>query len=128
MSEDDREYYNQFATDATEAYQRQMVEYRATGGFTPCEEFVKLPEVNVWVRRKEKQNGLEKEIGSYANLVFPKRPARLDEAYEEREVRSKFKRKLKLKGLINEDGTLKDGLDFEEMLDEERKAKKQKQS
>jgi hypothetical protein len=37
----------------------------------------------------------------------------MDADYERTEEHSKVRRKRKLKGLLNEDGTLKDGLDFE---------------
>ena len=75
----------------------QMIEYRATGRYTPNDAFIKLPDVNVWVRRKEDQNDLEREICTYEKLVFPRRPPSMDEAYEMREERSKFRRKLKQK-------------------------------
>lgn len=119
MSALDRAYYNTFAIDAKREYEQQVVEYRATGSFTPSTEFGKLEGVNVWVRRKF-QNGLEREISAYSTCLFPKRPKEMDEAYEKREERSKLKRKLKLKGLLNDDGSLKKGLDFEVLLEEER--------
>jgi hypothetical protein len=123
MNEDDRIYYTHFAQDARREYEKQVIEYRATGKYTPSSEFVKLPDVNVWVRRR-RQNGLEREISDYESCQFPKRPASMDKAYEKREVRSKLKRKLKLKGLWSDDGTyLKNGLDFETLLEEERQSK-----
>jgi hypothetical protein len=102
-----------------------MIEYRATGSFTPNQEFVKLPDVNVWVRKPSKRNGLEQEICVYETLMFPKRPPSMDEAYSQREQRSLFRRKLRLKGLENKDGTLKDGLDFEELFRENQSKKTQ---
>ncbi len=126
LTDDERKYYNRFASDARDEYDRQMVEYRATGTFTPIQEFMKLPEVNVWVRKPSKRNGLEQEICQYETMIFPKRPPSMDEAYAERERRSLFRRKLRVKGLENSDGTLKDGLDFEELF-HEHQAKKSKQ-
>ena len=121
MTEDDRNYYNDFAMDAKREYEHQVIEYRATGSFTPSKEFSKIDDVNVWIRKQKAfQNKLEREISNYDTCLFPKRPPQLDRAYEEREERSKLKRKLKVKGLVNDDGTLKDGLDFEELLQEGR--------
>lgn len=118
LSEEERTYYNQFANEAQEVYNRQMIEYRATGTFTPHEEFIKVPGANVWVRQPSKQNALEQEICQYETMVFPPRPPSMDEAFEERQRRGIFRRKLRLKGLMSPDGTLKDGLDFEELYQE----------
>ena len=127
MGDDDRAYYNTFANEATKEYNRQLTEYRATGTYTPSTRFCKLEGSNIWVRHvgddSIKSISLEEEIRSYPSCSFPKRPAALDEAYERREERSVLKRKLKVKGLLNEDGTLKDGLDFEELLQKEREKK-----
>ena len=124
MSEEDRNYYAEFASEAKQEYEKQLIEYRATGSFAPSKYFDRLDGVNVWVRRDERlQNGLEREISQYATCQFPKRPPEMDKAYEEREERSKLKRKLKLKGLLNPDGSLKNDLDFEQLLQEERAKK-----
>jgi hypothetical protein len=125
MGEEDRNYYNDFAVDAKREYEQQVVEYRATGTYTPSKEFDKLEGVNVWVRRHF-QNGLERELCKYTTCHFPKRPPEMDEAYERREERSKLRRKLKLKGLLNEDKTLKNGLDFEELLEQDRQLRAKK--
>eukprot|EP00980_Cylindrotheca_fusiformis_P022958 scaffold9951_cov146-Cylindrotheca_fusiformis.AAC.2 len=119
MAEEDRIYYNNFATEARKEYERQVIEYRATGSYTPSLKFSRLEGTNIWVR-KHIQNGLEKEISQYTTCQFPKRPPTMDEAYERREERSIFRRKLKQRGMVNEDGTLKNGLDFEELLQKER--------
>jgi len=75
---------------------------------------------NVWIR-KDFPTPLEKEISSYETIHFPKRPPKLDKEYEEREMRSTVKRKLKLKGLLGEDGeTWKKGVDFEAEVEKER--------
>ena len=112
------EHTQQFANDARDEYNKQMIEYRATGSFTPNAEFVKLSNANVWVRKETNRNDLEKEICSYETVVFPKRPPSMDEAYALREQRGIFRRKLRLKGLENSDGTLKNGLDFEVLFKE----------
>ena len=113
-----RRFCAQFSNDARDEYNRQMIEYRATGSFTPNTEFVKLSNVNVWVRKEANQNDLEKELCSYETVVFPKRPPSMDEAYALRTQRSIFRRKLRLKGMENPDGTLKNGLDFEVLFKE----------
>ena len=130
LSEVERNYYNQFANEAQETYNRQMIEYRATGTFTPHEEFIKVPEANVWVRQPMKQNALEREICQYETMVFPVRPPSMNEAFEERQRRGIFRRKLRIKGLVNPDGTLKNGLDFEELYQEHlaKEAKKSKET
>lgn len=130
LSEEERNYYNRFANEAQETYNRQMIEYRATGTFTPNEEFIKVPGANVWVRQPNKQNALEREICQYETMVFPRRPPHMDEAFAERQRRGTFRRKLRLKGLENPDGTLKDGLDFEELYQEHlaKEAKKSKEA
>ncbi|CAJ1944413.1 unnamed protein product [Cylindrotheca closterium] len=126
MSEEERAYYNQFATEARNEFDKQVVEYRATGSFRPSHSFSRLEGTNIWIR-KHFQNGLEKEISQYPTAQFPKRPAAFDEAYNQREERSVLRRKLKLKGLVNNDGTLKNGLDFEELLQIEREKNQQQQ-
>lgn len=123
MSDEEKAYYNNFAAEAKREYDKQVVEYRATGSFKPSPHFARLEGTNIWIRRDFK-NGLEKEISQYDSCQFPKRPAALEKAYEQREERSVLRRKLKLKGLINDDGTLKNGLDFEELLKKEREKKK----
>jgi hypothetical protein len=123
MSELDRQYYNDFAMDAKNEYERQVIEYRATGKFTPSQKFDKLVGVNVWVRRIL-PNGLETEIASYTTCLFPPRPPQLDAAYALRDERSKLRRKLKLKGLVDHNGKLKEGYDFEVLLEQERATKR----
>eukprot|EP00934_Nitzschia_sp_Nitz4_P006962 Nitzschia sp. Nitz4//scaffold135_size62275//34535//35644//NITZ4_006353-RA/size62275-processed-gene-0.33-mRNA-1//-1//CDS//3329535572//6952//frame0 len=118
MSEDERKDYTDFSDQAREVYLRQLIEYRATGKYTPSTEFIKLPQTNVWIRRNG--NLLEQEIQNYPTYTFPKRPPSMDKAYEEREERSRLKRKLKSKGLMNEDGTFAEGVDFDELLQQER--------
>lgn len=122
MSEEDREYYNVFAEEAKAEYSQQITQFRATGAYTPSTQFLRLPNVSVWVRRPEtnKQNALEREICQYTHHVFPKRPPSMDVDYHNRQERSQLRRKLRLKGLMTRDGILKEGLDFEELLQQER--------
>jgi hypothetical protein len=109
MTDEDRQYYNEFAIQAKEAYQKQHIEYRATGKFTLSKDFKRMDGVNVWVRSAwHESNGLEREIAGYGTFSFRKRPAEFDEEYEKRAKEGIQKRKLKLKGLLNEDGTVKD--------------------
>jgi hypothetical protein len=69
-----------FAIYASDEYNKQMIEYRATGGFPPNDEFVKLSDANVWVRKEANLNDLEKEICGYETVVFPKRPPAMNDA------------------------------------------------
>ena len=109
MRDEDRKYYNEFAVDVRKEYEKQQIEFRATGSFTPSADFHKLDGVNVWVRSKwHEKNGLEQELAQYDSFQFPRRPAELDQRYEDQLQVSKFRRKLKLKGLLNEDLSVKD--------------------
>mmetsp|Transcript_15384 Transcript_15384/g.42666 ORF Transcript_15384/g.42666 Transcript_15384/m.42666 type:complete len:321 (+) Transcript_15384:106-1068(+) len=121
MSQDEREYFTKFADDARKEFEQQVIEYRATGSYKPSKYFKRIENTSVWVR-KDHPSPLEEEICSYETVQFPKRPPELDGEYEEREIRGIVKRKLKIKGLLNEDGkTWKDGVDFEAELEKERK-------
>jgi hypothetical protein len=64
LSEEDRDYYVQFARDANKEYQLQLVEFRATGSYRPSPHFYKFKNANVWVRT-DVPNPLEKEIIKY---------------------------------------------------------------
>jgi hypothetical protein len=71
ISEDDSEYYGQLSTQVMDEYSRQMVEYRATGSYTPSRRFAKIDNKKVWVRVPA-GNGLEREITSYETCTFRK--------------------------------------------------------
>lgn len=110
MNDSDRRYYNDFAVDARQEYLNQQIEYRATGSYTPSKEFSKLEGANVWVRAAwHEKSGLEREIVGYDSVTFPKRPPEFDDDYAMRLEESKLRRKLKLKELLNDDGTLNEG-------------------
>ena len=119
LSEEQREYYQDFATQARKEYQRQVIEYRATGSYTESSHCKPLEGTNIWVRLVQPCE-LEQEIMGYETVKFAPRPPELDAAYEERQLRSVVKRKLKLKNLLDEDGNPKQGVDFEKMVDQER--------
>ncbi|EEC46945.1 predicted protein [Phaeodactylum tricornutum CCAP 1055/1] len=108
LSDEERQYYADFCEQARVEYKQQDLEFRATGTFKPSEEFVREAGVGLWVRKTwKKKNVLEKEIAQYDTVKFPMRPPEFDEAYKKREIESKRRRKLKQKGLLNEDGTEK---------------------
>jgi hypothetical protein len=110
MNDSDRRYYNDFAVDARQEYLKQQIEYRATGGYTPSSDFTKLDGVNVWVRAAwHEKSGLEREIVGYDSVIFPRRPPEFNEEYERRNKESILRRKLKVKDLLNDDGTLREG-------------------
>jgi hypothetical protein len=110
MNDSDRQYYMDFAVDARQEYLNQQIEFGATGTYTPSKEFTKLEGVNVWVRAAwHEKSGLEREIVGYDSVTFPKRPPELDEDYERRLKKSTMRRKLEVKDLLNDDGTLKEG-------------------
>ncbi len=115
------------AADAKKEFDQQVIEYRATGSYQPSKHFERLENSSIWIR-KDNPSPLEKEISSYDTILFPKRPPEMDEAYREREIRSITKRRLKLKGLWNEDlKTWREGVDFAAECDKER-TKRAKQS
>jgi len=121
MSAEDRKYYTRFAQDARKEFEQQVIEFRATGSCQPSKHFAPLENSNIWIR-KDCPNPLEKEIHSYETIRFPLRPPEFDEEYEERELRSVLKRKLKGKGFLEEDGrTWKKGIDFEALVEKEKK-------
>ena len=96
MAESEREYYNEAAREARVEYQRLHQEYRATGRYQPSTKFVKLKGVGPWVRVAwHDKNGLERELATYETVSFPLRPPKLDEAYEQRQLESIKRRKLK---------------------------------
>lgn len=96
MTDSEREYYNESAREAREEYQRLHQEYRATGRYQPSRKFEKLKGVGPWVRVAwHEKNGLERELSSYETVSFPLRPPQLDEAYEQRQLESIKRRKLK---------------------------------
>jgi hypothetical protein len=120
FSEEEREYYQDFATEARKEYQRQVIEYRATGSYQPSQRFAPLQGTNIWVRLDNNSCALEREISSYETVRFAPRPPELNEAYEERQLRSIVKRKLKVKNLLDKDGNPKKGVDFEKLMNQER--------
>ena len=114
MTDSERQYYEDLCEAARKTYERQQIEYRATGTYTKSTDILKLEGVNVWVRSAwHEKNGLEREIAGYDTVSFPKRPPEFDEQYERQLEYSKIRRKLKIKGLLNDDGTWKEGaVDF----------------
>jgi len=106
LSDEDRDYYNKFAELGRKEYSKMYMEYRATGTFRPSRYYVKLQGVGPWIHcQPEERNSLERELATYETVQFPPRPPELDEAYAQRDRESKRRRKLKLKGLLNPDGT-----------------------
>jgi hypothetical protein len=96
MTDAEREYYNESAREAREEYQRLHQEYRATGRYQPSRKFEKLKGVGPWVRVAwHEKNGLERELSTYETVSFPLRPPQLDEAYQQRQLESIKRRKLK---------------------------------
>lgn len=105
MPESEREYYNVFSQEAYLEYQKQHMEYRATGHYTPSQVFQRIEGAGLWLRTSwQEKNGLEREISGYEKLTFPPRPPEYDEEYNRRQQASIRRRKLKLKGLLDKDG------------------------
>lgn len=105
LSESEQKYYNDFAERIRKAYRVQQMEYRATGQYTPNETFKRLPG-GPWVHCDQHcRSSLEQEICTYETVKFPPRPPELDKEYAKRLEESKRKRKLKIAGRLNPDGT-----------------------
>ena len=105
MTADSRQDYIDFADDARDEYVVQLRQFRATGTFTPSQRFEKKPGANIWVRKRYlEKTELERELETYDTYSFRPRPPELDEAYRKREEHSKLKRKLKIKGLVDDYG------------------------
>jgi len=106
LSDEERHYYTDFSERAREEHRSMDMEFRSTGAFRPSRSFLKLQGVGPWIHvREEERNSLEKEIATYETVQFPPRPPEFDEAFKIRDIESKRRRKLKLKGLLNSDGT-----------------------
>lgn len=109
MSHEDREYYNEFAREAREEYERQHFEFRATGAYKPSRTFERLgggEDHGPWVRiATHEKNALEREISNYDTVKFPPRPETADkpewvtkiEKQNEREAKRKEEREKRLK-------------------------------
>ncbi len=98
LTEEERNYYNHFAEEIRSEYRQQLLEYRATGSFTPSELFERQEGVGLWIHKKvSEKTELELEISQYASLNFPPRPPELDEEYKRRFQESVERRKKKIK-------------------------------
>ena len=88
MTNTDRQYYKDFASQAQIEYKKQLQEFKATGQYQPSEKFERMENgVGPWVKKSwNEKNGLERELSTYETVVFPARPPQLDEAYEQRRI------------------------------------------
>ncbi len=114
MSDEERGYYKRLAKDATREYEDRLIEYRATGSWTPyrvLERFTKNKngvEVMMdewrpgnqgpWVRKEpvEERNELERELEGYEQVIFAPRPKEMEEEHERKVEESKAKRRRKI--------------------------------
>lgn len=98
LTDEERQYYNDFALEAGKEYRKQQMEYRATGHYTRSDVFEKVEGASIWVRKNwAEKNDLERELAGYKQYTFPPRPEHLEEEYKRREEESKRKRKMKMK-------------------------------
>lgn len=97
----DKAHYSTMAREARAEYDERLMEYRATGLWSPYTTFERLTtnkngvslegyrerttgSNGPWVRMPyEKKNELEKEIDTYDQVIFPPRPAGLEGDREE---------------------------------------------
>mmetsp|Transcript_7998 Transcript_7998/g.15063 ORF Transcript_7998/g.15063 Transcript_7998/m.15063 type:complete len:401 (-) Transcript_7998:40-1242(-) len=112
MNDADREYYNEFAREAREEYERQHEEFRATGSYQPSRVFTRLGGGDgPWVRiAEDDRNALEREISNYGTVKFPPRPEHVKkpewvtkiEKQNEREARKRKEREERTKREMEE--------------------------
>lgn len=115
MPKNQRDHYVQLAKDAKVEYQNRLMEYRATGHWATFTTIARLGnnkngEISrsslerstggngPWVRiPHEEKNELEKEIDTYDQVIFPPRPAGMEEEHERKMMESKERRRKKIK-------------------------------
>jgi hypothetical protein len=96
LSQEEQEYYNDVGDIIRLEFKKQHMEFRATGSFTPSENFERKG--SFWTHKKQNErNALEHELDSYETVVFPPRPHEYDEEYFRRDRESKQRRRLKEK-------------------------------
>jgi hypothetical protein len=101
LSQEEQTFYNDVAENIRMEFKKQHMEFRATGSFTPSDNFERKG--NFWTHRKQNErNALEHELDSYDTVVFPPRPPEYDEEYFRRERESKRRRRLREK-VVNPD-------------------------
>lgn len=97
LTDEDRQYYHDMVEQIRQEYQRQHLEFRATGHYTPSETIERVDGAGLWMHKRDhEKNDLEREIASYDTQVFPLRPPEFDEEYNQRQKESIEKRKRKL--------------------------------
>ena len=103
LSAAERGHYDKFATEAQTEYRRLFDEYKATGSYRDTSQFLRLGSSTEdtaqkqrreairkgasstssrgpWVRRDPAQrNALERELCGYDTVIFPQRPAEVDQ-------------------------------------------------
>lgn len=92
----DRDYYHTFHTKLKSEYRQQLMEYRATGYYTPSTKYIRNhTNVGLWTHIEvQDKNALELEIATYDTIHFPS--SHLDNEEQQRRINaSKEKRKLK---------------------------------
>ena len=117
-----KEHYVIMAKEGRMEYEDRVLEYRATGDWSPYTTFTRLTtnkngvdcrglnerstgSNGPWVRMPyAAKNPLEREIDTYEQVIFPPRPVGSEEAYEKRVEESKKKRKEKRKRQDGEGG------------------------
>lgn len=111
LSQKEREHYLKLAKDSREEYEVRLMEYRATGHWSPFTTITRLDDNKngvvctservthgPWVRIPyEEKNELEKELESYDQVIFPPRPADMNAAHQKRVSESLKKRKKKIR-------------------------------
>eukprot|EP00578_Thalassiosira_sp_NH16_P000500 CAMPEP_0181131918 /NCGR_PEP_ID=MMETSP1071-20121207/30715_1 /TAXON_ID=35127 /ORGANISM="Thalassiosira sp., Strain NH16" /LENGTH=348 /DNA_ID=CAMNT_0023218211 /DNA_START=18 /DNA_END=1064 /DNA_ORIENTATION=+ len=116
LKQRERDHYQQLCKDARIEYEDRMLEYRATGAWSPFTTYARLENnkngsivrtsaegstgsLGPLVRIPyEKKNDLEKELETYEQVIFPPRPLRLKEEHEKKVVEREKRRREKIRG------------------------------
>jgi hypothetical protein len=98
LTDQDREYYHVFVMNLKKEYHKQLIEYRATGYYTPSSKYVRNNNgIGLWTHiQKQDKNALELEIDTYETVQFPSTHLNEDEQ-QQRIQSSREKRKAKIK-------------------------------
>lgn len=119
LSEGDKRHYDDLLRDSRAEYESRILEYRATGKWSPYTQCGRLAKnldearrrearaaaangkldcLGPWVRLDpDKKNELERELDTYKTVVFPLRPQWSVEDHERRAKESYLKRRKKIK-------------------------------
>jgi len=103
LSSKDRTYYNDFARESREEYQRQHTEFRATGTYSPSAMFERIDGDGPWVKSAyHEKNALERELATYACVKFPPRPDNVEDPFWVKRMQRENERGMQIRKVMEE--------------------------